>query len=390
MIQSQSLHFDLRKFVAPEYVFGMGARKLAANYCKKLSAEKVFITTDAGIRNTPWLQELEDSLSEEGIHYVIFDSISPNPRDFEVMNGTQYFIENKCNIILAIGGGSVIDCAKGIGIVASNYNKIQHFEGIDKIEKPTPPLICIPTTSGSSADVSQFAIINNYSEKYKMAIISKTLVPDIALIDPVVLQTMDEYLTACTGLDALSHAIEAYVSNASSAFTDLFALEAIQILDKSLRINHQNPSDMEARGRTMLASLYAGLAFSNASLGSIHAMSHSLGGYLDLAHGECNAILLPHVVDYNYSSAAPKYKTITEKVGISTAGLSDKEIKHSLINYLFDLRSQLGITATLSKKGVTSDIIFALSEKAIKDPCNATNPRAPIAEDLSAIYKEAL
>lgn len=384
------IQLELRKFVAPEYIFGLKARLLAGNFCRQLGGKKVLLVTDSGILKTPWVKEVEDSLIQSGIDFVIFSSISPNPRDYEVMEGVECYRENKCNIILALGGGSVLDAAKGIGIVSTNHLPISIFEGVDKIGRPMPPLICIPTTGGTAADVSQFAIINNYGERYKMAIISKSVVPDVALIDPETLTSMDGFLTACTGIDALSHAFEAYVSNASSAVTDLYALEAIRLIHSNLLDSYHNPSDIQARGKIMLSSLYAGLAFSNASLGCVHSLAHSLGGYLDLPHGECNAILLPHVVDFNYSTASDRYMTIARTLNIPISGLNESQIKNSLIDYLKDLNLALGIHSSLSDKQVKTSDISVLSGKAIKDPCNATNPRPPKKRDLEIIYSEAM
>jgi alcohol dehydrogenase class IV len=384
------IELELRKFVAPEYIFGVDARHLAAGYCMKLGAMKVYIATDKGIREkTELISEFTAELEEVGLEYTIFDSISPNPRDYEVAEGASSYLENKCNLIVAIGGGTVLDCAKGIGVVATNHKEINVFEGIDKIEKPMPPLICIPTTSGTSADVSQFAIINNTEEKYKMALISKALVPDVALIDPVVLLSMDSYLTACVGMDALCHAFEAFVSNANSAFTDLFALEAIKYINKSLKLSISEPGNIEYRGEGMLGSLYAGLAFSNASLGCVHSMAHSLGGYMDLPHGECNAILLPHVVDYNFEVTSERYTKIADVLGIKTKGMQLHGVKKELMNYLFDLNREIGINKKLKENGVSTDIIPILASKAINDPCNATNPREPEQRDLEVIYEEA-
>lgn len=390
MKYNEYIHLELRKFVAPEYIFGIDARKMLTSYCKKLGTERAFLATDSGIRKTTWFTELEYLLKEENIEYVTFDEISPNPRDYEVMEGARKYQEYKCNIIVAVGGGSVMDCAKGIGIVVNNNKPIRFFEGIDKIEKPIPPLICIPTTAGTSADVSQFAIIYNVDEKYKMAIISKAMVPDVSLIDPFVLLTMDSYLTACTGMDALCHAFEAFVSNANSPFTDLFALEAIRLIHENLVLNILHPEDIQVRGKTMLGSLYAGLAFSNASLGCTHSMAHSLGGYFDLPHGECNAILLPHVVDYNFNYASDRYKKIAEIVGLPISELTESQIKKQLVNYLLALKKNVNIVNVLKDKGVTADVIPVLAKKAIKDPCNATNPKAPTTSDLEVLYKEAL
>lgn len=388
-MNSLDIEIDLRKFVAPEYIFGVNARNLATNYCQKLGAQKVLVVTDKTLNNTCWIQELEENLAKAGVEYVKFINFSANPRDYEVMEGAAFYTEMKCNLILAFGGGSVLDGAKGIGIISTNNKKIADFEGVDKILNPIPPLVCIPTTGGTSADVSQFAIINNTVEKYKMAIISKALVPDVALIDPAVLTTMDHYLTACTGMDALSHAFEAFVSNANSPFTDLYALEAIQLIHQNLYQSIQQPNNIQYRAKIMLASLYAGLAFSNASLGCVHSLAHSLGGYLNLPHGECNAILLSHVIDFNFDYAINRYKKIAETLNIPI-NTPENQIKKELIRFINELKQRIGINATLKSQGVTSDIIGILAKKAINDPCNATNPHAPTIHDLETIYSQAM
>lgn len=390
MSADNRIQLELRKFVAPEYIFGVDARLTVANYCKQLGGKKVLLVTDSGLSKTPWVSEITSVLHNADIEHVLFSSVTPNPRDFEVMQGAAAFNDNNCNLIVALGGGSVLDCAKGIGIVSTNNSHIRLFEGVDKIKRPMPPLICIPTTAGTAADVSQFAIINNYDERYKMAIISKTVVPDVALIDPVVLTTMDKSLTAFTGMDALTHAFEAFVSNASSPFTDLYALESIRLISNNLLQTVEKPEDLNARGNMMLASLYAGLAFSNASLGCVHSMAHSLGGFLDLPHGECNAILLPHVVDYNYTIASDRYTKIASALNLNISGLTTAQVKTGIINYLFELKKSLGIYSTLNEKNVNVSDVPVLSAKAIKDPCNATNPRPPVKGDLETIYKEAL
>ena len=384
------IQLELRKFVAPEYVFGADARLMAGNYCKQLGGRNVLLVTDPGLIKTPWVQEIKSILQKQAIDYVVFSSISPNPRDFEVMQGVEVYKENNCNLILALGGGSVLDCAKGIGIVSSNNKHICMFEGVDKIDRPMPPLICIPTTSGTAADVSQFAIINNFDERYKMAIISKAVVPDVALIDPVLLTSMDNFLTACTGMDALSHAFEAFVSNAGSSFTDLYALESVRLISQNLPLSIEFPGDLQIRGKVMLASLYAGLAFSNASLGCVHSLAHSLGGFLDLPHGECNAILLPHVVDFNFDLSVDRYLKIARVLNLPVNGVSHLDAKNILMGYLIDLRKNLGILSTLKMKNVNSSDIPVLADKAIKDPCNATNPRPPVKKDLEVIYAEAM
>jgi alcohol dehydrogenase len=381
---------ELRKFLAPEFIFGKDARRLVGRYARKLGAKRVLLASDRGVAAAGWTGEVTALLEAEELAVTQFLDIAPNPRDFQVMAGARCYRESGSDFIVAVGGGSVMDCAKGIGIVATNGGTILDYEGVDRVPVPMPPLVCIPTTGGTSADVSQFAIITNSAERVKIAIISKTMVPDVALIDPGTLLTMDPYLTACTGMDALVHAIEAYVSNAHSPLTDLHALEAIRLVASHLQASVARPESYELRTQIMLASLQAGLAFSNASLGCVHAMAHSLGGYKDLPHGECNALLLPHVVDYNYPLAPARYQRIGEALGGDFRGLGEQACRTKLIQMILDLRTACGIRGGLGARGVGRDELSRLAAKAIEDPCNATNPRPPSLQDLKAVYAEAL
>jgi len=381
---------ELRKFVAPEFIFGAGAIDLAGRYALNFGASKVLIVTDPGVIQAGWAGKVQNILEQEGIASSIFSAISPNPRSEEVMAGAGQYREHGCDVIIAVGGGSPMDCAKGIGIVVTNDAPILTFEGIDNVPVPGPPLICIPTTAGTAADVSQFAIITDRQEKVKKAIISKTMVPDVALIDPATSLTMDPYLTACTAIDALVHAIEAYVSRANAPMFDLHALEAIRLIVGNLEKVLANPGDLELRGKLTLASLQAGLAFSNASLGAVHAMAHSLGGYLDLPHGECNAILLHHVMAFNYPEASARYREIGRVFGLPVEKLGPEEVKAAILSAIVRLKTAAGITATLGKRGATTSDIPQLAKKAIKDPCMVTNPRIPVLRDIEVIYEEAL
>jgi len=385
-----SIVLELRKFVAPELVFGVDARRLAGRYASNLGAKRVLLVTDANVAAAGWARDVEESLQAAGITSCHFADISPNPRDNEVMRGALAYANYDCDSLVAVGGGSVIDCAKGIGIVISNGGSILSYEGVDQVAVPMPPLICIPTTGGTSADLSQFAIITNTAEQVKIAVISKAVVPDVALVDPATLTSMSAYLTACTGMDALSHAVEAYVSNAASPITDLHALEAMRLISASLRRSVAEPDNLEERGQMMLASLQAGLAFSNASLGAIHSMAHSLGGFKDLPHGECNALLLPHVIDYNFQRVPERFRKIAAALGMPVEGLSDVQVRNTLIRGVIDLRQQCGIDGTLAIRGVSIGDVGMLADKAMKDPCNATNPRTPTKADLNMIYREAL
>jgi alcohol dehydrogenase len=381
---------ELRKFVAPEFVFGAGSFDLVGRYARNFGGKKVMVVADQGVIDAGWCAQVIANLEEEDIDCRIFSAISQNPRAEEVMAGAAFYAENSCDVLVAVGGGSVMDCAKGIGIAATNHRNIVDFEGIDKVPVPGPPLICIPTTAGTSADVSQFAIISNLARHCKIAIISKTMVPDVALIDPAVTLTMDNYLTACTGMDALVHAIEAYVSTASSPLIDLHALEAIRLINTYLPAVMEQPDDLELRGWVMLGSLEAGLAFSNASLGAVHAMAHSLGGLFDLAHGECNAILLEPVIAYNFQEAANRYKKIGEALGLELNRRTPREVQAAILKHIRCLREKIGIHSTLAARGVTTSDITELARNALQDPCMVTNPRMPNLHDIEEIYEKAL
>jgi len=380
---------ELRKFVAPEFVFGLGARKLAGRYAVNFGINKALVVSDDGVAAARWLDSVLDSLKAQGLQSAGFSQVHSNPRDFEVMEGAEQYRAKNCQAIIAVGGGSPMDCAKGIAIVSSNRGNILDFEGVDEVDKPGPPLICIPTTAGSSADVSQFAIINDIKRHVKIAIISKAVVPDAALIDPETTLTMDPYLTACTGLDALTHAIEAYVSNAQSPVTDLHALEAIRLVWNNLLDAIDKPDDLDTRCRMMLGSLEAGLAFSNASLGAVHAMAHALGGLLDLPHGECNALLLEHVVRFNFPSTPHRYCAIGRAMGLPMDEQNLPGSLMELVSGIHDYRIRAGIKRSLSDNGVEQDAIKELAEKAFQDPCLVTNPYPASRQDIERIYADA-
>ncbi|MEZ4600243.1 MAG: alcohol dehydrogenase-like regulatory protein ErcA [Syntrophotaleaceae bacterium] len=380
----------LRKFVAPEYIFGSGARHYAGTYARNLGGQRALLVSDPGVVAAGWAQQVKEDLEKAGLAVTTFTGVSPNPRVEEVMAGAEVFNSNNCNILVAVGGGSPMDCAKGIGIVTSNRLPILSFEGVDKVVVPMPPLICIPTTGGTSADVSQFAIITDLLERRKFAIISKSVVPDLSLIDPETLTTMDPFLTACAGLDALTHGIEAFVSNASSPMTDLHALEAIRLINTHLVDSIRNPDDVELRAKIMLGSLQAGLAFSNAILGANHAMAHSLGGERDAPHGQCNAILLDHVMAFNLPASPERFDRIAAAMDIDLRGLDEKARRRALLQHVRKLKVEAGLNRILSDLGVTRSDLPVLSRKALRDPCLITNPRKASQRDLEVIYEESL
>ena len=387
---SLNMLVSLRKFLVPEIVYGEGALELVGRHASNLGGTKVLIVTDPGVRKAGLTIRVEECLARSRIPFVTFDAVTPNPKDHEVMAGEAVYRENGCDLVVALGGGSAMDCAKGIGVMAGNSGHILDYEGVDEIPSPGPPLIFIPTTAGSSADVSQFAIITDTARYVKIAIVSKMVIPDLALVDPQVTTTMSPELTAASGMDALCHAFEAFLSTASSPLTDMAALSAIGLIVDHLEEACKQPANMTHRNQMMMASLMAGIAFSNASLGLVHAMAHSLGGRFDLPHGECNAILLEAVVRYNYPAAKAKYeRALNEMISHGNKVENRSEDSASqLVDMLASLRRRVGITQRLSDFGVSMTDIPLLAQYAAQDPCLATNPREASPLDIEAIYRQ--
>lgn len=380
----------LRKFVSPEIIFGAGSRHSVGNYAATFGARRVLVVSDPGVVEAGWAGDVLASLDRQGIPHVLFTAVSPNPRVEEVMAGAELYRASACDVIVAVGGGSPMDCAKAIGIVAAHGRSILEFEGVDTIRMPSPPLILIPTTAGTSADVSQFVIISNQTERMKFSIVSKAVVPDVSLIDPETTLSMDPFLSACTGIDALVHAIEAFVSTGSGPLTDPHALEAIRLIGGNLVAMIANPQDIALREQIMLGSMQAGLAFSNAILGAVHAMSHSLGGFLDLPHGLCNAVLVEHVVAFNFDAAPERFRRVAETLGIDCRGLTPPQVRARLVEHLIAFKQAVGFEDNLRRHGVGSADIPFLSRHAMRDPCILTNPRQSTQRDVEVVYGEAL
>jgi len=372
----------LRKFISPEFIYGTGAALLASQFTQNIGVDKVLVVTDVNVASQQWFSPIIESLHHAGIATTIFDSITQNPKDYECLNGASFYRQSKASLILAIGGGSVMDCAKAIGILVTNGGLISDYEGIDEIVSAIPPLICIPTTAGSAADISQFAIITNTEEHYKMALVSKTLVPDLALIDPALTLTVDYEVTVDTGLDVLAHGIESYVSNASSSVTRLHAREAIKRVLKSLPQLSRNLDDLNLRDDLMQASLQAGLSFSNASLGLIHAIAHALGGRFNLIHGELNGILLPAVCEFNLHAASEAFDDI-KLIFETELGYFDGTISEYLDSFIESIRPNRG----LAIQGVSFESFKDLVPIILNDPCVVTNPQNVTYEGVMSLYE---
>ncbi|PJW15249.1 alcohol dehydrogenase [Geobacillus sp. Manikaran-105] len=380
---------NIHKFVMPEVIFGNGSIHQVGESCLRLGATNVLIVSDPGVAEAGWLDVVIKSCRQAGLKYATFCDVTINPKDEEVTKGCEAYLENECDSIIGIGGGSSIDAAKAVAILATNGGQIHEYEGVDKIQFPLPPQVMVPTTAGSGSEVSQFSVIVDTKEKKKMTIISRSLIPDIAIIDPETLSTKSAHLTASTGLDVLTHGIEAYVSLAATPLTDVQSQNAISLVGKYLRPSVASKINQEAKANMAMASLQAGLAFSNAILGAVHAMSHAVGGRYPLLHGDINSILLPHVMEFNLLANPKKFADIAYFLGIDTRGMSYMEAGRKAIEYVKRLAEDIGVPQRLSDIGVKQEEIRKMSLVAFHDACMITNPRDITVEEIEGIFRKA-
>lgn len=381
---------QITKFVAPEIIFGDGALSQIGECAARLGATKVFLVSDEGVKDAGWVDRALPYFEQIGLKYFVWTEVTPNPRDYEVETAAKAYIAEDCDAVVGLGGGSPLDLAKAVAILVSNGGCIKDYEGVNKIFNPLPPMVAAASTAGSGSEVSQFSVIVDTANKSKMTIISKSLIPDIAIVDPELLSTKDAKLTAATGMDALTHAIEAYVSLASTPMTEVFAINSIKLIAQNLRHSVASQTNKKAKQAMAMASTQAGLAFSNAILGMVHAVTHQLGGLLDMAHGEANAILLPYVMEYNFLSSVNKFADIARAFGICDNGLSDICLAKTSISLVREMAEDIGIPSKLSEAGIKEELLEEVSIKATKDANIITNPRDASAQDILAVLKKAL
>ncbi len=378
-------------FIPTVSLMGVGCHTEIGTRIKSLGGKKPLIVTDEGMTKIGMADKIVKLINETtGINPVVYDKTVPNPTDKNVHEGLEVFQKNGCDIIITLGGGSSHDCGKGIGLVASNGGKIHDFEGVDKSSKNMPSFIAVNTTAGTASEMTRFCIITDTSRKVKMAIVDWRTTPNIAINDPELMKDMPPFLTACTGMDALTHAVEAYVSTIATPITDACALKAIELISKFLRPAVANGSDMEARDKMAYAEYLAGMAFNNASLGYVHAMAHQLGGYYNLAHGMCNAILLPHVSQYNLIAKLGRFADIAMAMGEDLSHMSDREASDIAIDAIKALSKDVGIPSGLRELKVKEEDLEIMAKNAMKDACGFTNPRVPTLKEVIAIYQAAM
>ena len=370
-------------------VFGEGAVQECGELMSSLNAKKSLIVTDAYLASTPMAGMVQEILKSSGVESYVFGGAEPNPTDINVKNGVKVYKQYGCDSIISLGGGSSHDCAKGIGLVVTNGGEIGDYEGVDKSTNDMVPLMAINTTAGTASEITRFCIITDTARKVKMAIIDWRVTPRIAINDPELMRGMPSSLTAATGMDALTHAIEAYVSTAANPLTDSAALMAIKMIYQYLPKAVANGDYMKARDMMAYAQYLAGIAFNNASLGYVHAMAHQLGGYYNLPHGVCNAILLPFVEEFNLIGNLNRFRDIAEAVGENIQGLSTGEAADKAIAAIRTISKQLRIPSNLKELGVKPEDFDMMAENAMKDACSLTNPRKATKQDIIGIFQRA-
>jgi len=371
-------------------LMGVGSSKETGDQVKALGGSKALLVTDKGIVATGMAEQIKTQVEAAGVEVVIFDGSEPNPTDKNVHDGLKMYQDEKCDTIITLGGGSSHDCGKGIGMVATNGGHIRDCEGVNKTTKPMPPFVAINTTAGTASEMTRFCIITNTDTHVKMAIVDWRCTPNIAINDPVLMVGKPAGLTAATGMDALTHAVEAYVSTIATPVTDACAIKAIELVAEYLRPAVANGENLEARDKMAYAEFLAGMAFNNASLGYVHAMAHQLGGFYNLPHGLCNAILLPAVCEFNTIANPQRFADIAVAMGENVEGLSVTEAAQVGIASIRELSASIGIPAGLKDLNVKEEDLKVMAENAQKDACMLTNPRKAKLEEVINIYKAAM
>tara|TARA_R110002110_G_scaffold6594_18_gene33113 strand:+ start:2421 stop:3575 length:1155 start_codon:yes stop_codon:yes gene_type:complete len=377
-------------FMPAVSLFGANVVSELAARVTSLGGKKPLIVTDKGMTELGYTKQITDLLEQADIAYAVFDDTIPNPTDKNVEQGVDAYKNGQCDMLISLGGGSAHDCCKGVGLVISNGGAIADYEGLDQSKVSLPPYVAINTTAGTASELTRFTIITNTSNHVKMAIVDWRVTPDLAINDPLMMVNMPPSLTAATGMDALTHAVEAYVSTAANPITDACALQAIRLIAQYLRVAVARGDDLEARDRMAYAQYLAGMAFNNASLGHVHAMSHQLGGMYDLPHGVCNALLLPHVCEANLMAAQERYADIAEALGENLEGLPVREAAEMAVEAIRCLSDDVGIPHTLSELGVKDEDIETMVKHAQQDVCALTNPRRLNDKEVAAIFRAAM
>jgi alcohol dehydrogenase len=377
-------------FMPSVNLIGAGCLKDAASTIQSYGYRRALIVTDKVLGALGVVGRVRALLADMDVQSVVYDGTHPNPTSDNVAEGLAALREGKCDFIISLGGGSPHDCAKGIALVATNGGSITDYEGVDRSAKPQLPLVAINTTAGTAAEMTRFCIITDVARHIKMAIVDKHVTPLLSVNDPELMAAMPKGLTAATGMDALTHAIEAYVSTIATPITDACALKAVTMISASLRTAVADGADLQARESMAYAQFLAGMAFNNASLGYVHAMAHQLGGFYDLPHGVCNAVLLPFVQSFNASVASARLCDVAVAMGVDVTGMSADQGAAACIDAIRVLARDVGIPAGLAALKVKFDDLPTLATNALNDACGFTNPIQATHAEIVAIFTAAM
>ena len=369
---------------------GAGCLTQAADAIKSHGFKKALIVTDKVLNQIGVVTQVTVLLTERDIDSVVYDGTQPNPTIKNVDEGLALLKENQCDFVISLGGGSPHDCAKGIALLAANGGQIGDYEGVDRSAKAQLPVVAINTTAGTASEMTRFCIITDEERHIKMAIVDKNTTPLMSVNDPQLMLAKPASLTAATGMDALTHAIEAYVSIAATPITDAVAIKAIELIQQNLRTAVKEGQNLNAREQMAYAQFMAGMAFNNASLGYVHAMAHQLGGYYNLPHGVCNAVLLPHVQRYNAQVSAERLRDVAKAMGVNVENMTAEQGADAALKAIVALSKDVGIPSGLKELGVKEEDVALLADNALKDACGFTNPKQATHEEISQIFMAAM
>ncbi|MGE4298497.1 MAG: iron-containing alcohol dehydrogenase [Desulfovibrionaceae bacterium] len=378
---------DIFKFTVPELIFGRESLRYAGICARRLGASKLFVVTDEGVVQAGWMDALSEVLRQEGLEYILFDNVVANPRDYQVHEGAALYQREGADVVLALGGGSPMDTAKGVALLVSNGGRIQDYEGANQVKHPLPPMVFIPTTMGSESNISQFTVITDVERHVKMTLISRTLVPNISITDPLLLRTLTRDLVIAPMFDSLAHAVESYVSPIATPFTEMLSLKGLDLLIKHMRpaLETLSLDDLE---QLAIAGTSSGMAFTNASVGLGHALAHALGGMYDVVHGMAHSLLLPLVMRYNMPVCQKKMATMG-RIIIGKELRTDEATALAGIEALEQLREEIGIPCRLREILPDKTLLPQVSRNAVKDTCLLTNPRPATWKNILNLYYEA-
>ena len=370
--------------------FGRGSREKVAEEIKNRGYNKILVVTDRALIDAEVAQMVTDVLDNEEIKYFVFDGVKPNPTVTNVHDGLTMAKINNVDAIVAIGGGSVIDTAKAIAVIMTNpeFTDVVSLDGVADTKNKCLPIIALPTTAGTAAEVTINYVITDERRTKKMVCVDPHDIPEVAIIDPDLMQKMPQGLAASTGMDALTHAMEGYITKAGWLIPDMFHINAMSLIYKNLE-KAVNEKDEEAVEKMGYAQYIAGMGFSNVGLGIVHSMAHSLGAYFDTPHGIANALLLPHVLKFNGKVCPDLYRNMGASFGVEMSHTSDEEAVDKVVEAVRELSVKLGIPQTLREIGVPEEMLPTLAKQAINDACTPGNPRSVTVEDIIDIYQAA-